>query len=270
VLRLRAFDDVTQLELSTPRTRLVGYAVAAYLVRGVLVDTGFPRIGRRLASFLDETPLRGAFVTHQHEDHAGNAALLARRGVPLAMGALTRAAVTRPIAIELYRRAVWGTARPLPATAAPFEDAALRLVATPGHSPDHHAVWDAERETLFAGDLYLGVKVRVAHPAEQPRATLASVRAAAALAPRRLFCAPRGFVRAPASALAAKAAWMADTIGRIEERLAQGWDDAAVRDEVLGRERATGYVTGGEYSHLNYVRAVRREGEAGAAASVES
>jgi glyoxylase-like metal-dependent hydrolase (beta-lactamase superfamily II) len=261
VLTITRHDDVVQLQLSSQRSRLVGYGVAAYLVRGVLVDTGFPRIRRRVARFLDETPVRGAYVTHQHEDHAGNAALLAARGVPLAMGERTRAVLERPPRIELYRRAIWGSPGPLPPAApAGFEADGLALLPAPGHSPDHHVVWDAERGTLFSGDLYLGVKVRIAHPSERPRETLASVRRAAALAPARLFCAHRGAVRHPVAALTAKAEWMAETIGRIEALLAAGWSDAAVRDRVLGREVATGYVTGGEYARLNFVRAVREEG----------
>lgn len=56
---------------------------------------------------------------------------------------------------------------------------------------------------------------------------------------------------------------MADTIGRVEERIAAGWSDRAIRDAVLGGESATGYVTRGEYARINFVRAVRDEGRAG-------
>ena len=247
--------------MASARSRAVGYAVAAYVVRGALIDTGFARAGRALARYLDAAaPLRGAFVTHQHEDHSGNAALLAGRRVPLAMGASTRAFLERPTPIELYRRAIWGSAPAIAPGAAAFTDDALTLVPTPGHTPDHHVVWDAERRTLFSGDLYLGVKVRIAHASERPRETLAAVRRAAALEPARMFCAHRGRVDTPTAALAAKAAWMAETIGRIEARIAEGWSDAAVRDDVVGREVATGYVTSGEYARINLVRAVRREG----------
>ncbi len=247
--------------MSSRRSRLVGYAVAAYLVRGALVDSGFPRIGQRFARLLDEMPVRGAFMTHQHEDHAGNAELLAARGVPLAMGALTREVLAAPSRIELYRRVVWGTPATLATPTAAFDDDALALLPAPGHTPDHHVVWDRERGTLFAGDLYLGVKVRIAHPSERPRETMRSVRRFAALAPERMFCAHRGLVADPAAALTAKAEWMAETIGRVEARIAEGWNDAAIRDDVLEGESATGYVTNGEYARINFVRAVRGRGE---------
>jgi len=202
---------------------------------------------------------RGAFVTHEHEDHAGNAELLAGLGLPLAMGAPTRAVLTRPSEIAPYRRVIWGRPATLVTPAPPFEDEALAFIPTPGHTPDHHVVWDAGTETLFSGDLYLGVKVRVAHARERPRQTLASVRRVLALAPRRMFCAHRGPVANPTAALRAKSDWMAETIGRIEARIAEGWSDRAIRREVLGGEQPTGYLTSGEYARLNFVRAVRVE-----------
>jgi glyoxylase-like metal-dependent hydrolase (beta-lactamase superfamily II) len=258
MIEILAHGDVTQLRMSSRRSRLAGFSVSAYLVRDVLVDTGFPAIGEELARWLDATPaVRGAIVTHRHEDHAGNVALLAARALPLAMSAATRAAVRDVGPIGFYRRFTWQQMTPLPPTAPELDPAPLALVATPGHSSDHHAVWDAERETLFAGDLFLGVRVRVAHPGENPRLLAASLRTAAALAPRRLFDAHRGPVRDPVALLTAKADWIDETVHAIERRLADGWSDHAVRREVLGREEWAGYVSRGDYSRTNFVRAVR-------------
>ncbi|MHB1225381.1 MAG: MBL fold metallo-hydrolase, partial [Gemmatimonadaceae bacterium] len=88
-------DDVTRVPMWSRVGRALGYTVSAYVVRGVLVDTGFARAGRELAAVLDDVPVRGAMITHGHEDHAGNAALLARRGVPIAAGAATLARLRR-------------------------------------------------------------------------------------------------------------------------------------------------------------------------------
>jgi hypothetical protein len=118
------------------------------------------------------------------------------------------------------------------------------------------AVWDAERETLFAGDLFLGVKVRVAHPGEDLRLLARSVRAAAALHPTRMFDAHRGLVPNPVDALLAKANWLDETIGTIERYHTCGWSDRAIARRVLGREDAAYYVSHGAMSKRNFVRAV--------------
>jgi glyoxylase-like metal-dependent hydrolase (beta-lactamase superfamily II) len=248
-------------------------------VRGVLVDTGFWAVRREFARLVAELgergggglALRGALVTHKHEDHAGNVAVLARAGVPVGLAPATLDALRTVPPIGFYRRYTWGTMPSLgDAPIAPFGDdalaaAGLALLPTPGHSSDHHAVWDAERETLFGGDLFLGVKVRVAHPGENPRQLVESLRAAAALRPKRLFDAHRGAVDDPTAKLLAKAAWIEEAVGEIDRLLAAGWSDAAIRNRVLGREEVAGYFSRGDYSRGNFVRAVRRTGVVGVA-----
>lgn len=259
MISLSSHGDVTRLEMSSRRSRLIGYSVNAYLVRGVLVDTGFPSIGAEFARFVAERRPRGVLLTHVHEDHAGNVALASRLGLPVGAAPATLDALRRVGPIGFYRRYTWGSMPPVDIGGPePFADESLSLVATPGHSPDHHAVWDAETRTIFGGDLFLGVRVRVARADEDPRALVASLRAAAALQPARLFDAHRGPVRDPSAALTAKADWLEETIAAVERLAAEGLDDTAVRRAVLGREEMAGYFSLGDYSRTNFVRAVRR------------
>ena len=257
MLTIEEHGDVTRVILSTAVTRAAGYTVSAYLVRGVLVDVGFPAVEREVARLLRDTRARGVMLTHHHEDHAGNVAVAAQAGLPIGAAELTLATLRALPGIEPYRRLIWGTPHALAIPVEPLCDDALRLIPTPGHSHDHHAVWDAERETLFAGDLFLGVKVRAVHPAERPRDIVRSVRAAAALHPRRLFDAHRGLVPDPAASLAAKGDWLEETIGRITALVDRGWSDRAITRETLGREDPPFYVSAGSLSRINLVRAVR-------------
>jgi ribonuclease/clavin/mitogillin len=265
MLTLERHDDVTRVRMTSWRGRSVGYDVSAFLVRGVLVDTGFPHVARDFARFLDTHRVRGVMVTHWHEDHAGNVALAAARGLPMTIPpqTLTELSGPAPRSIRFYRRFVWGVTPPVTSSVTPLEGATLRAVHAPGHSPDHHVVWDEERATLFSGDLFLGVKVRATFPDEDPRQLAATLRRVAALGPRRMFDAHRGAVPDPIGALTAKADWLDETIGRIEAKIDAGWSDAAIRREVLGLERLVGWISGGEYSKMTFVQAVRRGREAG-------
>jgi glyoxylase-like metal-dependent hydrolase (beta-lactamase superfamily II) len=250
---------VVRLRLRSWQGRLAGYEVSAYLLRGVLVDTGFPRAGGALARALDALRPRGVIVTHWHEDHAGNVPMLAARGLPLWMQPACEATLrTRP-PIGLYRHVVWGWTPRLDAERRDFDPAPLEIVPLPGHTPDHVGVWDAERRILVAGDLFLGVKVRVAHRHESPRRLLASLRAAAALGPRLLLDAHRGPVTDATAALRAKIAWMEETIGAIEAGHARGEAPRAIARRVLGREGMVGYASAGEYSKRAFVSAVLDE-----------
>lgn len=251
---------VTRIHMWSRRSRLVGYSVNAYLMDGVLIDTGFPAVRLDLARVLDAVHARGAILTHHHEDHAGNLALLVARGIPVAMAPETLAMVRSGERVGLYRRFAWGTMR---AQARPFEafhTGPLELLHSPGHSPDHHIVWDAERGILFAGDLFLGVKVRVARPGENPRQLAVSLRRAADLRPRLMFDGHRGLVPDGATALLAKARWLDETIGRIDAHIAAGWSDRAITRAVLGREDLVHHASSGDLSKINFVKAVRRTG----------
>lgn len=261
MLTIERHRDVTRVRMASWRGRLVGYDVSAYLVRRILVDTGFPHVAGDFARFLDDhrDTIQGVVVTHWHEDHAGNAAVVVARGLPLTIAPQTVAQLTESAAsIRFYRRFVWGVAPAIESPARPVAGNALRVIPTPGHTADHHVVWDEETETLISGDLFLGVKVRATFPDENPRQLVTTLRQTAALRPKRMFDAHRGLVDNPTEALLAKADWLEATIARIDVKIEAGWSDRAIQRNLLGRENAVGLISGGEYSKLTLVHAVRR------------
>ncbi len=257
MIRVERYDDVTRLRMSTRRSRSSGYEVSAYLVRGLLVDCGFPTVAAELAAALDGLRPVGAVITHAHEDHAGNVGLLADRRIPLDIAPASLAELRAGHRVRAYRRYTWGQPRPFTAPFAPLAQRALQPIPAPGHARDHRVLWDAERDTLFSADLWLGVHVKLTHHDEDPRQSVRDLRAAAALRPERMFDAHRGPIADPVAALAAKADWLEQTIETIERRIAEGWSDRAVRREVLGGEEWAGVISFGEYARANLVRNVR-------------
>lgn len=258
MIEIQRYGDVERIRLASWGSRIAGMDVSAYLVDGILIDSGFPHARHALARFLEERSVSGAMLTHYHEDHAGNAELLASRGIPLSMHAITAERLRAPAGIRAYRRIVWGTPRAVTALpAASTRPNRLQFVFTPGHSPDHQIVWDPARETLFSGDLWLGVHARVMHSAENPYRIVESLRAAMALKPARMFDAHRGEVRDPMTALDAKISYLEETIGAIEAKIAADWSDRAILRAVLGGDEPVAIASRGEYSRLNFVKAVR-------------
>ena len=250
---------VRRLRMRSWRGAIVGYDVSAYLLGDMLVDTGFPRVTAVLQSAVNEIRPRGVIVTHWHEDHAGNVPALAALGFPMAMHPGCEALLRERPRIRLYRREVWGRTARLTVPLEPFDPSPLAMIETPGHSPDHVAVWDAEQRILVSGDLFLGVKVRVAHEHESPRVLVASLRRAAALEPRLLLDAHRGVVPNGAALLRAKADWNEEVIGRIESLGAQGVGAREIARRLFGGESLVGVASGGEYSRTAFVRAVLGE-----------
>ncbi len=261
MIEIERFGDVERIRLASWGSRIAGMDVSAYLVHGVLVDSGFPHAHHELTRFLQERPIVGAMLTHYHEDHAGNAQLLAARGIPLAMHDLTRRRLEQTESIRLYRRVVWGTPpRLTPAVREFASDAPLEFVHTPGHSTDHQIVWDPGRATVFSGDLWLGVRATVMHENEDPYRIVESLRTVLALTPERMFDAHRGPVRDPTAAIAAKIGYLEDTIANVAAKQAAGWSDGVILRHLLGGDERVAIASAGEYSRMNFVRAVRRAG----------
>lgn len=258
MLRVERHGDVTRLELSSPVGRALGYTVSVYRVGEVLIDAGFPRIGRRLARWAVAESIAAAIVTHWHEDHSGGAPALAARGIALSLHAETERRLRERPGLELYRRLTWGSFVPFAGMYTAHVPNELEIVSLPGHSADHRVVWDRATGTLFAGDLFLGVKVRIAHDSEDFVTLIDSLRRAAALDPARMFCGHRGLVPNAASALRAKADWLEEMIAAVTRRASEGWSDARIVREVLGGEQLTGYVSYGRYSSAAFVRAAKR------------
>jgi glyoxylase-like metal-dependent hydrolase (beta-lactamase superfamily II) len=250
--------DVTELRFSSWRSRLVGYAVSAFVTRDVLVDAAFPDAAPVLGRWIDEHRLRGAILTHAHEDHSGGLPALMARGIGVQRADLTDRRLRDAERVGWYRRFTWGERRQLTQPLADFTDDAFQLRPTPGHSDDHHVVWDAERGTVFGGDLFIGVKVRIAHHDEDLRGQIAALREVASWHPERFFDAHRGRLDDPVAQLRAKADWIEETIGQIESLIQRGWVDRAIRDRVFGGEDPTGLWSFGDYSRLGFVQSVRR------------
>jgi glyoxylase-like metal-dependent hydrolase (beta-lactamase superfamily II) len=259
MLREELHDDVTRLVFESWSSKSMGYHVSAYVTRGVLVDTGFYDARADLDKWLDARRPDGVIVTHHHEDHAGNVELVAGRRLPAWIAPETVERIANPSHLGWYRRWCWGSPPRVVSPPRPFSHPALEVIHAPGHSPDHHVVWDAERETMFGADLYLGVKVKVSHPwpREDVRGQIATLRRMIALKPKRFFDAHRGLVPDPVAQLTAKANWIEDLAGRTDALFAKGWSDHAIASAVLGREHWTSYTTFFDYSRRNVIGSLR-------------
>lgn len=259
MLEIEQHDDVQRLHFSTWRSRAAGYSVSAYAVRGVVVDGVFDDVADEFVAWIAANKPAGVIITHAHDDHGGNAERLAHEGIPMRMQPDTATFLATPQFRGPHRRWAWGGMPVLRSAWATFESPGLEMIAARGHSPDHHVVWDAERETLFSADLFLGVRVKVAHPPhrEDVRMQVTSIRRILDLKPKRIFDAHKGLLKDGVALLTAKANWIEETCGRIDTLIDNGWDDHAITRNVFGREPLFTYVTLFDWSLRNFVRSVR-------------
>lgn len=263
--RIESLGPVTRIRLVPTLLGRPVHQVSAYLVAGVLIDSGPPKTARELLAWLRREGRAGEIAaivnTHHHEDHVGGNALLQDElGLPVLAPPATVSLITRRRRIPLYRALVWG--RPRPCEARAFGETLrvggldLQVVPTPGHAFDHVCLFDRERRWLFSGDLYVHPRVRYLRRLEEPWTLIESLRRALALEPEVLFCAHAGRVENARAALEAKIVYWRELAAAARELRDRGLSLRAVTRRLLGREGLFTWISLGDFSKINLVRAL--------------
>jgi glyoxylase-like metal-dependent hydrolase (beta-lactamase superfamily II) len=165
----------------------LGFVAAYVLVRGreaAVVDTGVEGSADAIGTVLDQAGpgwpgVRHVVLTHKHPDHAGSIGEVLDK----AQGATGYAG-----AADLA--SVGDVPRRLRALGDGDDVFGLQVLATPGHTAGHLAVFDADTGVLVAGDALTNMAgLSGSNPqfTEDEKAAAASVRKLARLAPRTIL-----------------------------------------------------------------------------------
>jgi len=188
--------------------KVFGYRLAqvnAFLVDGLLIDTGPSTMSREMIKACKQLRLEQIVNTHHHEDHIGNNAVLQREfSLPIRAHRDALPAIRQPrenLQLNPYQRLLWGwptmaKARRIGShirTPSHF----FRVLPTPGHSPDHICLYEEKQGWLFAGDLLCTGSPRGFQPIWDQKLLLDSLRKVANLDLSVIFCASSGLVPDP-------------------------------------------------------------------------
>jgi len=264
VLKTTTFADVTRFDLSRTLAGRGRYWTTAYLVDGLLVDTGCAFSASELAEALAETPLTNIVNTHTHEDHIGGNGPLQRerggleiRAHPLALPVLSDPRGQQPL--HPYRRVMWGW--PEPSQAQPLSDGEVietdrfrfRVIYTPGHSADHICLYEPGRGWLFTGDLFVGGLDRAMRAGQDVWETISSLKLIAALPATTLFPGSARVRHDPATELTAKIAYLEELGERVLSLHRQGQSVRGIIRALLGGPMLIEFITLGHFSRRQLV-----------------
>ncbi len=112
MLRTTSYGEVMRFELARTLLGRGRYWTAAYLVDGLLVDTGCAHSAGELVNALAKAPLVGIVNTHSHEDHIGANALMQRRrdGLPIRAHPLALPVMAHPrgrLSLHAYQQVLY-------------------------------------------------------------------------------------------------------------------------------------------------------------------
>jgi glyoxylase-like metal-dependent hydrolase (beta-lactamase superfamily II) len=241
--------------------------VAAWYVRGVLVDAGGAHTTSALEAWLEGRRLDALLLGHHHEDHSGGAAAVVRRGVTVFGSRGTAARLRRPSRVPEYRARLWG--QRAPTVVRPPAGLSLDPLPLPGHSSDQLGYFDRETGWLYSGDLVLRRRQQVAMLGEDPWAMIDSTNRVLELAPAALATSHRGLLLEPENLLREQRDYLEHLAGEIARLHESGAGvNAIVRalfggePKVPGSETTWRDATQAEFSTRHWVMAFLRPPEA--------
>ena len=133
------------------------------------------------------------------------------------------------------------------------ENFTFQILHTPGHCPDHVCLYEPDRKWLFAGDVYLGVKVINTRADEAFNDLLSSISILKDLDVDIIFCSLKGVVNNGRERLKSKYDFMIKTRDRVLDERSRGSAARAIRRNLFGYEDWMYYITGGHFSKQKLV-----------------
>ncbi|MCP4678411.1 MAG: MBL fold metallo-hydrolase [Deltaproteobacteria bacterium] len=263
-------EGVTEIRLGTTLTRVSRLPVMCYLVGDILIDTGFFHVRDALDRYLSQRKPATILLTHHHEDHAGNAGVLAwTHDCPVYLRNPGSRFGEGMASLNRYRRVWWGAPEPYEPLEMPEEISSgkhrIRSIPIPGHSTTHTAFFDETSGYVFVGDLFVtgGVTAVMSH--ENPFESAGSLRRVAALSPTRMFTGHRKAMNRPAAALIDKAEKIEAAAKRVITLHREGMGNRRILHQVFRdgylKDQFMAALTGGEFSRACFIRACIRHAE---------
>jgi glyoxylase-like metal-dependent hydrolase (beta-lactamase superfamily II) len=263
MIEISEFGDIVQIKMSREIDGRAIYWVSAYLVDGLLIDTGCRYTAEEFALFLTRKKLHMVVNTHFHEDHIGGNHLIKNR-FPLNIFAHPESIpfIIKPPKLFPYQELVWGY--PDPAEVMPIQDIiktdhfTFEVIKTPGHSVGHIALFERTRGWCFTGDLFARENPKFIRPEEDMGETAKSMANIANLKTDRLtlFTSIGRIIEDGRHALLSCIHYLEDLSKKTKKLESRRLSIQEIVKELFGGEHPFAQLTNGQYTAENLVRSV--------------
>lgn len=273
MIQISQFGEITQFKMGResqgqapwgPPGQVL-YWTAAYLIDGLLIDTGCPHTAEEFVRSLEGCSIKIVVNTHYHEDHIGANYLLQQKfGLKILASPESIPLINGVYKLYPYQELVWGYPVPTKVELLPdkieTEHFHFDVVPTPGHCKGHVALVEPARGWCFSGDLYLSREPKAIRPEEDIAEIARSMQKLVNLKTDQLvlFTSLGNVVQDGREALQSCIAYLKDLSLRAKQLEKQGLSAGAIRDKLFGRETVLAGLTEGQLSAENMIRAALR------------
>jgi len=177
----------------------IGQKVFVYMVDGLLIDSGPEILQEELLPYFQCNSFDQLVLTHNHEDHTGNAAWIQKNlAKPISIRANGLAGCLVDGDYPAYRRMTWGGRKafsPQPIRSViQSKNLDWQVIHTPGHADDHIALYNEERKMLFTGDLYVAARTKVSMTTESIPQIMSSIQLLLEYEFDAIYCSHAGYL----------------------------------------------------------------------------
>ncbi len=266
IFERKKFFDLTAYRLGRFYSA-TNLAVYFFSLPNIYIDSAQSSMQKKFKEIAVKDKPEFCFLTHYHEDHAGNAPLL-KSLFKTKIVAHKKSAkyLKKQFKMLPYEKIIWGRLQQFEPDLYYDKETfdakghKFKIINTPGHSEDSVCILDADRGWLFSGDLYISSKPKYLRTDENIYEILKSLKIVSKLEFEVLFCAHKGILeKSPKKLINAKIEYMETMIYNVKKLYKEGFSPKKIRDILLGREGLTSYLTYLDFCKMNFISSILKD-----------
>jgi endoribonuclease LACTB2 len=263
MIEIENFEDISQIRMSREIDDKPVYWVSAYLIDGLLIDTGCLYTADELLEYLEGNNVKLAVNTHFHEDHIGaNKLLMEKLGIDIFAHPDSVKRISEKIELYPYQEMVWGYPEPAEVKPVPDEiktdNYTFQVIETPGHSIGHIALVELSKGWCFSGDIFAREKPKFIRPEEDVSCMIKSMRTLIDQSCARLILLTSvgKIVKDGRKALSDCITYMRELAEKVTALDGNGLTIEEIMDKIFGGEHNFASITNNHYSTYNFVKSL--------------